>query len=125
MSKEIKGLLDKLDEFRAKRDLLSLERYELHDKVITPEIKAKLDEIDIEYDDKEGAVSENIRLLTDEIKASVLEHGEKVKGEFLQAVYVKGRSSWDTKGLMGYAKAHPEIDAFYMRGNPSVSIRIV
>jgi len=46
-----------------------------------------------------------------------------VKGRELEAVYVKGRISWDNKALDGYAAAHPEIGAFRKQGDPSVSIR--
>lgn len=59
------------------------------------------------------------------IKESVLSIGEPVKGEFLQAIFIKGRVSWDTKGLDGYAVAHPEILIFKKTGEPSVSLKKV
>ena len=49
--------------------------------------------------------------------------GETVKGDHLQAVWSKGRASWDDKALMGYTKAHPELLEFRKQGEPSVSIR--
>ena len=58
-----------------------------------------------------------------EVKADVLAHGETVKGAHLMAVWVKGRTSWDSKRLDGYAAAHPEIETFRSVGEPSVTIR--
>ncbi len=39
------------------------------------------------------------------------------------AVWSKGRETWDTKSLDGYALAHPEIASLRKVGDPSVSIR--
>jgi hypothetical protein len=57
------------------------------------------------------------------VKESVIAGGESVKGEFLHAVYVKGRTTWETKLLDGFAAAHPEILQFRKVGEPSVTIR--
>jgi hypothetical protein len=35
---------------------------------------------------------------------------------------VKGRVSWDTKALDGYAVAHPEIEKLRIEGAPTVRI---
>jgi hypothetical protein len=69
------------------------------------------------------AASVGVRSLTEEIKADVLAAGQSVTGAHLQAVWVKGRVSWDTRRLDGYAAAHPEITAFRKIGEPTVSIR--
>ena len=66
-----------------------------------------------------------IKELREQIKAAVIANGATVKGSMYQAVYVKGRDSWDTKALDGYAAAHPEIIQFRTTGNPSVTIRSV
>jgi hypothetical protein len=66
--------------------------------------------------DDEGA-------LIGEIKEAVLEHGSTIKGEDLMAVWSKGRTSWDTKKLDGFAAAHPEILQFKSSGKPSISIK--
>ena len=58
-----------------------------------------------------------------EIKDAVVNQGATVKGEFLMAVYNKPRVSWNTKGLDGFAVAHPEVKAFQSFGKPSVTIR--
>lgn len=58
-----------------------------------------------------------------ELKALVLESGASVKGNVVQAVFTKGRVSWDTRALDGYAAGHPEVAQFRKQGEPSVSIR--
>lgn len=63
--------------------------------------------------------------LTKVIVEAVVDKGESIKGEELQAVFSKGRTTWDTKKLEGYAIAHPEIDKLKKVGKPSVAIREV
>ena len=57
------------------------------------------------------------------IKEEVLTRGESVTGDPLSAIWVKGRHTWDGKGLAGYAVAHPEILAFQKVGNPTCAIK--
>jgi len=115
--------LNQLANFRAQIDMLNLQKQEAIDKVLTPEIKAELEAIDAEFGDKSEGAKENIAALEAEIKDAVVNQGATVKGEFLMAVYNKARASWDTKGLDGFAVAHPEIRAFQSFGKPSVTIR--
>lgn len=68
-------------------------------------------------------ISEKEAELTSQIREVVIKAGGSVKGRFLQAVYNKGRTTWDTKALEGYAVAHPEIEKLKKIGEPSVSIR--
>jgi hypothetical protein len=121
----IKQELDKLADYQAERQVLAIVKQEQINKVLTPEIKQALSDIDAEFSEKVVAVDENINALTDCIKQAILEEGVSIKGTFLHAIYVKGRVSWDTKGLDGYAVAHPEMAAFRKVGDPSVSIRDV
>lgn len=115
--------LTKLETFYAQRDALEGEKQALVDQVLTPEIKKRLDEIDAEMTAKAEAVEANIGALEAEIKADVLAHGESVKGESVQAVWSKGRVTWDSKGLTAYSEGHPEILGFQKTGEPSVSLR--
>jgi len=39
-----------------------------------------------------------------------------------KAIYVKGRITWNTKALIGYAIAYPEVEQFKKVGKPSVKI---
>ncbi len=59
------------------------------------------------------------------IKTAVLHYGETIKGNQLQAVWSAGRTSWDSKGLSGYAVAQPEIEKFRTVGQPTISFRKV
>lgn len=69
------------------------------------------------------AIATESKLLEDEIKARVVAAGRTVSGTSLQAVFNKGRVSWNTKGLDGYALANPQIKAFRTVGQPYASIR--
>ena len=117
--------LDALAEYQSQRDYLELKKQELIDSVLTPEIRARLDEIEAEFAPQFEAVDANTTALEAEIKADVIQAGATVKAAHLQAVFTKGRVSWDTKALDGYAAAHPEIAPFRKEGAPSVSIRKV
>jgi hypothetical protein len=115
--------LNQLANYRAQLDVLNLQKQDAINGVLTPEIKAALDEIEAEFGQMSEGANGNIAALEAEIKEAVTAHGETVKSEFLMAVYNKPRVSWDTKGLDGYAVAHPEVKAFQSFGKPSVSIR--
>ena len=119
----IESKLDQLSELYAQRDLSTLEKQRMIDEILTAEIKAKIAEIEAEFSDKSETVSEKIATLEAEIKEAVKQNGASVKGQFLQAVFTKGRVSWDNKSLDGYLKAHPELAEFRKEGEPSVSLR--
>lgn len=119
----IETKLDELSELYAQRDLATLEKQRLIDEIYTAEIKAKIAEIDAEFAGKNEAVSEKITALEAEVKQAVLVNGASIKGQFLHAVYTKGRVTWDSKALDGYAKAHPELVEYRKEGEPSVSLR--
>lgn len=63
--------------------------------------------------------------LIEAINKVVLKKEESIKGDGLQAIFSKGRTTWDTAKLNGYAIAHPEIEQLRKVGKPSVSIREV
>ena len=121
---EIKQKLDTLAEYQSQRDAAMLEKQSLIDAIYTAEIKAQVAEIEAEFSAKTEGVTENITALEAEIKKAVLEHGASVKGSLFHAVFAKGRVSWDTKSLDGYAAAHPELLSFRKEGEPSVSLRV-
>ena len=119
----IQSKLNLISEYQAQKDALNLEKQTIIDTILTPEIKAKIAEVETEFSGKGETADTNISTLTAEVKEMVVHAGESVKGEHFHAVYVKGRISWDTKGLDGFALTHPEI--LYMRkeGDPSVTLR--
>lgn len=92
---------------------------------IPPEIQEQLDDLAAEEKTATDALQNGLTTLEAEIKAEVASMGVTVKTEHFQAVYMKGRISWDTKALEGYAAAHPEIVPFRKQGEPSVSLRAV
>lgn len=105
-------------------DYLNARKQAKIDEVLTPEIKAKLAEIEAEFAPKIDDLTARNQALIDTIKGEVLLTAQTLSGQYHQAVYMKGRVSWDTKALDGYASAHPEIAQFRKEGAPSVSIRV-
>lgn len=122
---EIQIKLNQLAEFQAQLDAVTLAKQAALDEIYTPEIKARINEIEMAFAVKLEGVSENIAALEAEIKQAVISAGTTVKGSFIQAVFTKGRVSWDTKSLDGYAVAHPELLSLRKVGEPSVSLRAV
>ena len=122
---DAKEMLDRLAEYQAQRTIAEMDKQALVDSVLTPEIKAKLADIEAEFSDKVGAVDQNINDLTAQVKQAVISEGQTVKGNYLQAVYMKGRVSWDTKTLEGLAIVMPKLLDAKKEGDPSVSIRRV
>lgn len=115
--------LNQLAEFHAAKQSAELAKQALIDQILTPEIRAKIAEIEAEFEAGTEAVHTKIAELEAEIKTDVIQAGATIKAEYMQAVYAKGRVSWDTKALDGYAAAHPEIAQFKKTGDPSVSFR--
>lgn len=73
--------------------------------------------------DRQDALADEIKVLETHIKQAVLDHGESVSIPPVSALLVGGRTSWDGKGLSGYAVAHPEILTFQSKGSPYVTLR--
>ena len=125
MSEEIKQKLDELADLQSGQDVIRLRKQEEIDQVITPEIKAKLAEIDAKYLGQTSDLQAKIVDLDKWIRDEVMKLGTSIKGSRLHAVWSKGRVSWDSRKLDGYAEAHPEIKQFRVEGTPTVSIRPV
>ena len=118
-------LLNQISDIEAQLYLLQIQKQDEIDKIITPEIKADLDALDAEFSQKEEAAQENINILKNRAKELVLAHGKTVKGDFLQAVWSKGRTSWDKDLLNALARKNPMIKDAKKVGKPSVSFRRV
>jgi len=114
--------LDRLAELDAHRDMVLVDKEALKQSIIPAEVKQQLRDIDSEYDPKLDAIAQERAQLEAEVKNDVMVSGESVKGETYRASYVKGRISWDTKALDGYAVAHPEIEKLRTEGAPTVRI---
>ena len=116
-------ILEQLTEAYARRDLLRIEYEDAKNSVIPEEVKTALSDVDLEYAPKKDAVDEKISSLEAQAKQAILEAGETIKGGALQAVYVKGRVSWDTKKLDGLMIVIPELAQARKQGDPTVTIR--
>ena len=116
--------LDQLFEARAKLDVLRDER-ERECAVVMEVVRPQLIAINERWKPLLTASTDAITALENEIKRDVLAAGATIKGAHLQAVWAKGRESWNAAALTGYAAAHPEIAQFRKVGEPSVSIREV
>ena len=121
----IKELLDQLAEIKAQIDLLNSDKQQAINSVMTDEQRTAIRDIEYEFGEKVEAAQANATELENKVKALVVEGGATVKGSRLQAVYMNGRVSWDTKAIDGYAINHPALFAFRKEGEPSVSIRAV
>ena len=117
--------LDKLADLQAQADVIRLHFDDLKAQILAPELQQALADIDAEMNTSLSSLQGGINSLTAEIKEDVIKESATVKGHHLMAVWNKGRISWDTKGLDGYAFAHPEMSAFRKEGEPSVTIRKV
>ena len=117
--------LDALAEARSELAGFSQELTELLESTIPEDIRAKQAEIREELAPKIERAQELATGLEASIKEQVVWVGETVSGGFLQAVFNKGRQSWDSKSLKAYAKNNPEILDFYKQGDPYVSIKNV
>jgi len=122
---QIQWALDQLADHKAEVDALNLRKQSAIDEILTPEMRAEIEAIEAEYNAKAEGAQENISNLQADIKQMVIDHGATVKGSFLMAVRNKGRTTWDTKKLAGYALAHPEINELKKVGKPTVSIGVM
>lgn len=120
-----KQMLEELSEYYAQLDVLALQKSDLLDTVMPPEIKQAIEDVNAEFADKESAVRENMADLEARVKQAVIDDGETVKGGVLQAVFNKGRVSWDNKKLEGLMIAFPKLAEAKKQGDPYVAIKKV
>lgn len=120
---EIIVKLDQLAECRSAREILEADKAQRLKDAIPPEVQAEFDAIMEEFDAPLSASAELTGTLEGEIRDAVGELEHSVKGNLLHAVWSKGRVTWISDALEGYAMAHPEILNFQKIGSPSVSIR--
>jgi hypothetical protein len=120
---DIASKLDKLAELHKLYSKLESEKREIIEKVLSPEILLKLDEIETEYSEKGKGLSENIEKLEIVIRTETQQLGKSISSSGYIAMWSKGRITWDNKGLTSYSAKHPEILEYKREGEPIVSIR--
>jgi hypothetical protein len=114
--------LNRLADLRAAVDLTRMD-YEAKRAEILKKVQAELDAVEAEYQPVLDAAQKNASALETEIKNDVLLSGQSVITDVFQAIYVKGRVSWDNEGINKYARLHPEVLKFRKEGQPSVTLR--
>jgi prefoldin subunit 5 len=97
--------------------------YEAKRTEILKQVQAELDALQAEYDPLLEAAERNVSELEAEIKNDVLLGGESVMTDVYQALYMRGRVTWDTEGIDKYAVAHPEVLKYRKQGQPNVTLR--
>ena len=123
-SHNILDQLHELSEMKAAADALRLE-YEARRTEIMKPVQDELAALELEFAPLTDTLTQNITELELAIKQAVLQQGTSVKGDRLQAVFTRGRVTWDTQNLDLYARTHPEVNRFRKVGTPSVSVRAV
>jgi phage host-nuclease inhibitor protein Gam len=118
-------MLENLTELYAQRDLLSIDRRRAETDAMPQEVINRLSDIAAEFDPKAEAVTEKIAALEAAVKEAVIADEKTAKGGSLQAVFAKGRVTWDSKQLDGLMIAVPQLAQARKVGAPSVSIRKV
>ncbi|MDZ7372228.1 MAG: hypothetical protein ONB12_13785 [candidate division KSB1 bacterium] len=81
--------------------------------------------LEAEYTPLLAAVDAQIKTLEQDIRAAVLQHGAPVRGGRIQAVYIRGRTTWDTKGLLRYAMRYPDVLTYRKESAPTVQLRMI
>jgi len=94
-------------------------------KGVYDEVAQRRRDIEAEFSGKTEDVDTNIKALEAEIKAEVVAGKKTVKGKFFQAVYVKGRVTWNTDKMEAWMNDHPFLAAARKEGEPSVTLRKV
>ncbi|MBN2085688.1 MAG: hypothetical protein JW748_10745 [Anaerolineales bacterium] len=121
----IQKKLNQLSQLHTQLDLLQSEKKRLIEESLPPEYGARLREIEAEFAHKEATARQNIESLTAEVRSDTLAFGRSVRGSDYQAVWSRGRVSWDDRALSEYAREHSEILPFRKEGKPVISIRRV
>jgi len=114
--------LERLADLHAAADLARID-YEARRAEVLRKVQDELDAIEAEFRPALDAAEANTNALEAEIKTDVLLRGESLRGSHYQAVYMKGRVSWDLPGMNEYARDHPDVLQFRKEGQPTVGLR--
>lgn len=106
-----KEKLEKLADLQEQQEVLKAkldtQKQAMIDSVYTPEIREAVKAIEAEFAPKYDIVDRlqpKIDELTAEIKAEVIASQATVKGTRLQMVFVKGRTTWETKNIENHLR---------------------
>ncbi len=118
----IASKLNRLADLQAAVDLARMDYEAKRDKILEA-VRLQLDALEAEYEPLLEAARNNAAALEAEIKNDVLLSGESVVTDVYQAIYMKGRVTWDTDAIDKYAVSHPEVLRFRRQGDPNVTLR--
>lgn len=88
-------------------------------------LRTAFEEAKAKFNADTAEVQELISGLESDIKDEVLKRGESVKTDRMTVTWNKGRVSWNSKLLEGYAMAHPDILGARSIGEPTASFRLL
>jgi hypothetical protein len=115
--------LERLADLRAAADVARID-YESRRVEVMKKVQEELDAIEAEFLPALDAAEANASTLEAEIKNDVMLRGESLRGSAYQAVYTRGRVTWDAAAMNEYARDHPEVLPFRKESQPSVTIRL-
>jgi hypothetical protein len=124
MTKEQK-MLNRLATLQGKLRRLQGDRQKAISSVLSGRAKAAYERITKEFATLESSVAIEAAELEAQIKDHVTQSGATISGKSLMAVYVSGKTSWNTDKLDGLALKLPEINECKTVGKPFVNIRPV
>ena len=116
-----------MTEYEDRSDSLTLLQAEYARRVeaVMATIKDELDALEVELQPIISAAVLVKNNCEADLKGAVLTEGATIKGARMMAVWAKGRETWDTSKLVGFAVAHPELLELRKIGEPTVVIRAI
>lgn len=98
--------------------------YAARREAILEQLRPLLEGLDGEFEDHLRTTNEDVARLQAEVRTAVLAFGASFHHSRVNAVYARGRVTWDTKGLTRYIERYPEVAEFRRVGEPFVSLRL-
>ena len=121
--KTIQELLIQLAEVRTAQANCEHQHRKDRHVAVPPEVRVALEAVDAAYLPQMQALALAGSELEKQIKNAVATYGYTVKAGGYQAVWNKGRVTWQDDFLQGYATTHEEVLQARVESEPSVSIR--
>jgi uncharacterized protein YifE (UPF0438 family) len=86
-------------------------------------VRDQLDAVEAKYAARLAGANQLVRDLEEAVKEGVLRLGRSVQVGDVRAIFNRGRTTWDSKGLADYAQYNPEVARFRKVGKPAAYIR--
>lgn len=115
--------LDKYAEYEAFLDVARMRHEDALEALVPQELKDEMRRLKALYRVETDSAQSELTELRGTIDTITLALRHTVRGERKQAVWNKGRTTWDMPALRVYAKSHPEVAALKKTGKPSVTVR--